>query len=376
MASKLLSGIGVAAILCLVGGSLAALAIVKQRIRVVIAAEEEAARRGPDPLELLRADLGVLAADVSAVHEGLGQRLQELHDALENAAAERDRSLETRIATLQQELALLRADLPRRDGLLLEQVRLELAARAAEAKAAPQAAELAAVAATEIPAPQAPPEAPPAAVPDPAASAGLAEPEALPKKGFLARPLPSGTFAFGDRQRFAIVPALSRVGFDAKSTLHDFSGVTSKVEGELTVTLAHADRKPAGRLTVEAASLDTGLAGRDEDMRKTLDVGVHKTLEFEWTSFSVTAVDEQAQTVSGTASGKLTVRGKSKPIDMPVRVSVDASKRLSIEGEAVIRLQDFDVKPPSQVGVIKVDDELKLWIALRARFVGKAKDGE
>src|SRR5690349_23405406 len=66
MGSKLLQGIGVFAILALVGGSIAALLVVKGRIRVTIAAEEEAARRGPDPIDLLRDSLEARIAALEA----------------------------------------------------------------------------------------------------------------------------------------------------------------------------------------------------------------------------------------------------------------------------------------------------------------------
>ena len=99
-------------------------------------------------------------------------------------------------------------------------------------------------------------------------------------------------------------------------------------------------------------------------------------MTFEWSGFAATAVDAKAMTVAGTATGKLTIRGKSRDVSMPVKVSVDASKRVAIDGELSIKLSDYDVVPPSQLGVIKVEDELKLWIALRARLLGPAKEGE
>ena len=172
------------------------------------------------------------------------------------------------------------------------------------------------------------------------------------------------------------MPTLSRVGFNAKSTLHDFSGVTSRVDGNFSVNLSKAGEKPLGTIAVESNSLDSAEAGRDKDMRKSLDVEQFKTLEFQWTGFSVKSVDAKAMTVSGEATGKLTIRGKSHDVTMPVKVSVDSSKRVAIDGELAIKMSDYNVVPPSQLGVIKVLDEVTIWIALRARLVGLAKEGE
>jgi polyisoprenoid-binding protein YceI len=307
MSSKLLQRVGVLAILGLVACSIAALVVVQERIHVTIAAEEDAKRRGPEPIELLRADVAALGAEVATLEKSLAARID---------------ALEAKIDALQ-----------------------------------PGAAPASAPASAATP-------------PEPAQPAGTR------RKSFLAFDVPPDSFAFDRRQRFAIVPALSRVGFDAKSTLHDFSGVTSKVDGTFSVNLARPGEKPSGKIAVEAASLSTGLADRDSDMRKTLDVERFQTLTFEWTGFEAGAVDAKAQTVEGTATGKLSIRGQTRDVSLPVKVAVDSSRRVSIEGELALKLGDYGVVPPSQLGVIKVADELKLWIALRARLLGPAKEGE
>ena len=90
----------------------------------------------------------------------------------------------------------------------------------------------------------------------------------------------------------------------------------------------------------------------------------------EWTGFEPDKVDVAAQKVTGKARGNLTLRGKSREVTMPVTVTVDASKRVGIEGELTILLTDFGIEPPSQLGMISVEDKLKLWISLRARTLG------
>jgi polyisoprenoid-binding protein YceI len=203
--------------------------------------------------------------------------------------------------------------------------------------------------------------------PSPEPAAAPAEPA---KKGFLSFKVPEKGFRFEGRQKLGIVASLSRVGFDAKSTLHDFSGVTQKVEGELIVDLAQPGASPSGKLEVDASSLDTGLADRDEGMRDLLKTKEHGKLVFEWTGFEPDKVDVAGQKVTGKARGNLTLRGKSREVTMPVTVTVDASKRVGIEGELTILLTDFGIEPPSQLGMISVEDKLKLWISLRARTLG------
>ncbi len=385
MVSKWLQVVGVLAILGLVGGSFVALGIVKERIHVTIAAEEDAAKRGPDPIELLRADVGVISGDLAALSKGIGDGMQSLHDSLDSAASEREAALATRVVALEAKLDAMKGAAARDREMLqsaiaalgesVAEARLEAAsAQERTVEAAPLAVlermpEIATPAPTPAPTPEVAPEVAPAPVaPTPAASPA--------KKGFLGFHLPSGAFAFDQRQLFAILPSLSRVGFDAKSTLHDFSGVTTKVDGKFSVNLAKAGEKPLGTITVETKSLDTGLADRDVDMKKYLGAEQFAALTFEWSGFTATAVDAKAMTVAGNATGKLTIRGKSHDVSMPVKVSVDASKRVAIDGELSIKMSDYDVAPPSQLGLIKVEDEVKIWVALRARLVGPAKEGE
>jgi hypothetical protein len=59
---------------------------------------------------------------------------------------------------------------------------------------------------------------------------------------------------------------------------------------------------------------------------------------------------------------------------MAVKVGVDASKRVTIDGETRILLTDFGIEPPSQLGMIEVENELKLWISLRTRTLGLAEE--
>jgi hypothetical protein len=80
-------------------------------------------------------------------------------------------------------------------------------------------------------------------------------------------------------------------------------------------------------------------------------------------------------TVRGTARGRMSVRGVTRDFSMPVRVSVDASRRVSIEGQASLDLRDYEVPVPSKLGVISMESEVQVWIALRLRAVGPA-DGD
>lgn len=386
--SRFLQYFGTLALAALVLGSAVALVTVKSRLQVVVSEAADAAPRGPDPLELLRADLAEVRSDLGAAQAALPEHLQTLHDALDSAGADRTAALKAELASLREQVAAVTARLEaseRKAAAALDQSQeslqrfatalneLSTAVAQGTAKAAELAQkpiELAAI--PTAPIEVAPVEVTPAQVaPVPPPTPETAEPA---KKGFLSFKVPEKCFRFDARQRLSVIPSLSRVGFDAKSTLHDFSGVTQKVEGELTVDLSKPGERPKGRIAVDAASLDTGLADRDEGMRELLESEKQKQLTFEWNAFEPSSVDPATQTVAGTARGKLTLRGVSRDVAMAVKVGVDASKRVTIDGETRILLTDFGIEPPSQLGMIEVENELKLWISLRTRTLGLAEE--
>lgn len=403
---------GAAALVACGLAGVAALALVPERVTLVLAEDSGTTARGPDPSELLRADIAALREDLGALSAALGPQLEQLHDSLDAADAQRDEALRDVAQRLRESLAALdgrvakveqgvqSADAEqRRAAARVERAVAELHERAfAELQAPGRESEAAGVSVTEgeqvaagssdvgaldaialdtgavatesiaLEASQVETAPVEAAKPETAAETSPAAP--APKRSFLSFSLPSQKFSFQGRQRLAVVPSLSRVGFDAKSTLHDFSGVTQKVEGELEVDLAAPQSACSGAVRVEAETLDTGMAERDKGLRELLEVEKHARLRFVWTGFRDAKVDLAGERVTGIAVGKLSIKGVEREVAMPVRVGVDASKRVSIDGELGIKLRDFGLEPPSQLGVISVGNEVKVWIALRARSLG------
>ena len=415
MAGKFLSGVGVVALVALGVGGLAALAVVKQRITLVVHDEQQAsAARGPDPLDLLRADLTQLREDFGAFTQALGPQLEQLHASLDGASLERAQAAQAALAKLETRAQSDAAALGARLDALAQNVartqseqaaalvwleRTFAAVSASEPTPAADAtqtplSDAVATATSEtqpetsnepVSAPVAAPAQPSApatadasstAAPQSSPTEAAQAPAGEPKRAFLSFSLPSQSFSFAGRQRLALVPSLSRVGFDAKSTLHDFSGVTQKVEGELEVDLANPAAGCSGAVRVDARSLDTGMADRDAGRREQLSVEAHPQLRFTWTGVRDAQVDAAAQKLTAVALGKLAIKGVEREVAFPVRVSVDASKRVAIEGELEVAMKDWGVEPPSQLGMIRVENKLKLWIALRARSLGAAAPAE
>ncbi|MCA8921794.1 MAG: YceI family protein, partial [Planctomycetes bacterium] len=224
---------------------------------------------------------------------------------------------------------------------------------------------------------EAAPEEPAGAPTEPAATPAPAEVPAppAPKRGLFSFKLAGGGPDFTHTQRYQVIGSLSRVGFDAKSTLHDFSGVTSKVEGTVVARLDQDDPHASATIRAAAATLKTGVDGRDEEMCKVLGAEEHPWIQFDLAGLVVTASDPEAKTYKGVGHGSFTIKGVTREVEVPVELSVDASRRLVASGEAKLNLLDFGLEVPSVAGAIKVEDEVKVWLSLRLRLLGDAEEG-
>jgi polyisoprenoid-binding protein YceI len=379
MVKRVLQAVGLVSVLALPALGVGALVIVKDRIQITV--REGDSGDAPDPLALVRDDLQQLHADLDAISKALGGNMAELARVL-------DEQVETQVR-LQSSLADMAAAVSRADTQRVAQSLTDLDQKVS---ALHQAVLRLESAATPADVADADPPAAPMVATDQAQPAGETpvtqpvEPPVLPteqpteqptvqparKPAFLSFELPSQGFEFDKPQHYKILASLSRVGFDAKSTLHDFSGVTSKIRGDFYANLAAAEPAWKGEVSCDAAALRTGVDGRDEGLREHLKTDENARITFRIEGFAADAggIDSAKRTVSGSVSGRMEIRGETRTFAMPVTIAVDQSQRLLIEGQAPLKLTDYGVPVPSQLGLISMEDEVKVWISLRARSVG------
>ncbi len=359
MTRKLLQVCGALALVLWTGGGLVAWKMAKDQVRVTLSTGTEVPAQKDDPVALLRDEVGTLGRDVQTLHEATRKGLEGLAAGLGEDADHRDRALEAAVTRLATAITALEARVAGQERAMtrsLAELHTVAESRPAQVAAAPGVEEQHPVAAQ--------PGSMPASVPP-------SPPTPRKKRSFLAFDLAANEFRFDQRQRYEILPSLSRVGFDAKSTLHDFTGVSSAVSGTVVADLAHPETNPEGRIVVEAKTLVSGLEGRDAAMREHLATDQHATIRFELETFTADRIDAGKLSVAGKATGRLTIRGKTQPLTLPVTLTIDEARRLCIEGEAPLRLPEFGIEVPSKLGLIKMDDQVRIWLALRLRGAGK-----
>jgi polyisoprenoid-binding protein YceI len=159
--------------------------------------------------------------------------------------------------------------------------------------------------------------------------------------------------------------------FDANTNI---SAVT--IHGKSTALQAHMTvRRDADALTVESIdvvlpikTLTTGMGLRDEHMRKyifTTASGSVPDLKFSAQHASCPA-PAQSRDLACQVSGNLEIRGVSRPFTMGIKVKEDGSHELHAKGDAVVKLSDFGIGAPSELGVRTLDE-----VKIHLDFMGK-----
>lgn len=371
MQKSLLAVVGAVSLLAIGAVGIGSLLVVKDRLRIEVSLDAPK----PDTAAMLADDLRSLQSDFASMGQALETQFGGMAEASMRAESDR-KEAHSQVVTLLESLQRSHAQQQARIESLERRIH-DFAASAGIVKPAPEtaiASQAAPVAVADVPAEQETKAAQPADPSAENAASQAATPAAKPAKGFLGFKLPGRSFPFDQEQSFEVIPELSRVGFDAKSTLHDFTGVTTKVHGTFTAKLSDPKAAFSGAIVCEAEGLDTGVEGRDEAMLEHLDSKAHPEIRFTAHSFvpDENGVDAAKMSVKGTIHGLMSIRGVEKSLSMPVALTVEPSRRVMIEGQAKVHLPDFQVPVPDKV-VIKMEPDVTIWIALRARVAAGAE---
>ena len=160
-----------------------------------------------------------------------------------------------------------------------------------------------------------------------------------------------------DVTRFRIQPEASEVAFHATSRLMNADGRFSRFAGDVTVDPADLN---TARVTVrvEVASLDTGITMRDRHLRSEDFFHVEKFPAITFESLRVEGAGRRLLVV-----GRLTLRGVTREVRVPVDVSV-AGNRLEARGQFDVKRTDHRMIYDSTMNPI--GDRVRIEFAFRA----------
>jgi polyisoprenoid-binding protein YceI len=276
----------------------------------------------PDRTDELLARLEALQEDLVAIAERVDTMKPPRDGEILDAVA----SMGARLDALDGRVALLRED--------AEKARKPEPAAAPAAPAPPDAP------AAPRPEPKAPPPAP--APPKP-------PPPEEPKRPSLADLLRGRKAAESPSTltSWSIVRGHGRVGFDASSTIHNFTAKSEAVAGEFALRPDDLSLGASGRISADVKSLRSDNESRDEEVWSTLG--------------DAPIVVELLGFAKEKARVRMTIRGVARELEVPARLERVSARMLHVHGEAPIRMSDFEIRPKSKMGIIKVSDDVTIW---------------
>lgn len=170
------------------------------------------------------------------------------------------------------------------------------------------------------------------------------------------------------------VAAGSRVGFDADSTLHEFSGETAQVQALVHADLARLHETAGGEIWFLVKDLSTGKDDRDENMRGDLDAEHFPRILFRLDGLSGSLAAAGAASLN--ASGSFAIHGVERPRAFPVSFERLAAGALRVRGDVRFLQTEHGIEPHSTFGLVKVHDEVKVWFDLTLQPVqGASRTG-
>jgi len=176
---------------------------------------------------------------------------------------------------------------------------------------------------------------------------------------------PDGSTERGLDGTWAVTSDGTEVGYRVKEILfgQDTEGVgrTSEVTGSLTLAGTSVTE---ATFTVDMASVTSDESRRDSAFRG----DVMNTAEFPEATFELTAPIELGSLpdpdveISATATGRLTLRGETKEIELPLQAKLDGD-RISVLGNYEVVFEEWGIPNPSR-GPVTTEDRGTLEILL------------
>lgn len=139
-------------------------------------------------------------------------------------------------------------------------------------------------------------------------------------------------------------------------------GRTSKVSGTLTVA---GKNVTAGSFTVDMASVHSDQSRRDDQFRtRVMDTASFPTSRFVLAQpIALRTIPPPGKTIKAQAVGKLTLRGTTKTVTIPLTARRDGA-RLTVVGSLPITFADWGISNPSN-GFAETEDHGTLEVQLR-----------
>lgn len=156
------------------------------------------------------------------------------------------------------------------------------------------------------------------------------------------------------------------VKFISKTPIHEFEGITDKIDGYLFSKDDDTIVESEIYFEVDLASINTGIGMRDRDMRENyLETDKYPYATYKGVIKSLVPSGESKFNVN--TMGVFSVHGKEKPLSVTAQITNDGDG-YKISSEFSVFLKDYDIDVPKLM-FMKVNEEIKLRLDFRLKKV-------
>lgn len=152
---------------------------------------------------------------------------------------------------------------------------------------------------------------------------------------------------------------------DGTSTLHKWSCTDKGASGTINVSTDLLQEPKmgiefnTGSIVIPVDQLDSGERGMNRKIYGALKLKKYPTINYQLTSARVASVSDTAFTLQTT--GKLTIAGTTKTVDIMASGKKQADGSLLFTGKKELKMTDFKVKPPTaMLGAIRSGDDITI----------------
>lgn len=163
-----------------------------------------------------------------------------------------------------------------------------------------------------------------------------------------------------EMQAYKTNAATSTMVIAGTSTLHDWEMKAVNLTGDLDIEVYDQSLKINDlKLTVPVEALRSGKAAMDNNAYKALKKDEHPNIVYHLVS--VSEIEKLASDEYKMLSrGKLTVAGKSRILNVPIKVKV-LKDGVACSGSCSFNMSSFDVEPPSfMMGAVTTGDKITI----------------
>ena len=155
------------------------------------------------------------------------------------------------------------------------------------------------------------------------------------------------------------------IAIKGTSTMHDFECKAGVVSGAINIPAPAADaQQTLGSLqsvtvSVPVEKIDCGNGTMDKKMRSALESGKAPLIKYTLTKATVAGAANAQGFYPLNTTGKLSIAGQERPIEMSVLGKQLADGSFQFTGSKKIKMTDWGIKPPTaMLGTMKTGDEV------------------